>query len=62
MQWVGVDKNEVLKSKSSEPVEPRMKSRMVARGDLQEMFGRSDSPTADKEAMFVLPVFATSKG
>ena len=39
-----------------------MKSRLVARGDLSSLFGRSDSPTADKEAVFLVLSFAASNG
>ena len=42
-------------------MEPKMKSRLVARGDLSALFNRSDSPTADKEAVFLAISFATSR-
>ena len=38
-----------------------MKSRLVARGDLSQVFTRSDSPTANKEALFILLSFALSR-
>ena len=50
-QWIEVDKNEALRA-SGKTMEPKMKSRLVARGDLSALFNRSDSPTADKEAVF----------
>ena len=39
-----------------------MKSRLVARGDLSHVFNRSDAPTADKEAVFMVLSFASSRG
>eukprot|EP00972_Heterocapsa_arctica_P079820 11760727-Heterocapsa_arctica.AAC.1 len=38
-----------------------MKSRLVARGDLGVQYGRSGSPIADKEAMFMVLSFASSR-
>ena len=38
-----------------------MKSRLVARGDLSNLFGRTDSPTADKEVMFIIASWAASR-
>ena len=38
-----------------------MKSRLVARGDLSNIFNRSDSPTAEKEGMFLVFSFASSR-
>ena len=48
MQWVDTDKNAGL-STPERPLPPRYKSRLVARGDLQKVFGRTDSPTCDNE-------------
>ena len=66
MQWIDVDKNAFLRSatkdKKAAPAEPKMKSRLVARGDLSHVFNRSDSPTADKEAVFMVLSFASSRG
>ncbi len=52
-QWIEVDKNDALRA-SGKTMEPEMKSRIVARGDL------SDLTTADKEAVFLAISFATS--
>ena len=38
-----------------------MKSRLVARGDLSKVWARSDSPTADNEAVFMVFSFAASR-
>ena len=38
-----------------------MKSRLVERGDLSKVYTRSDSPTADKEAVFLIFSFASSR-
>ena len=59
-QWIERDKNEFKRIKD-ENIEPDMKSRLVARGDLSQVFTRSDSPTADKEALFILFSFASSR-
>ena len=60
-QWIEVDRNEYLRSESGQHVEPKMKSRLVARGDLSNLFGRADSPTADKEVMFIILSWAASR-
>ncbi len=39
-----------------------MKSRLVARGDLQRGFGRTDSPTCDMEGVNLVCSFASSEG
>ena len=59
-QWIERDKNEFKRIKD-ENIPPDMKSRLVARGDLSQVFSRSDSPTADKEAIFILFSFASSR-
>ena len=48
-QWIEVDKDEALRA-SGKTMEPKMKSRLVARGDLRALFNRSDSPTAYRQA------------
>ena len=52
-QWIDADKNKFLRNESNPNIEPRMKSRLVACGDLSMVFNRSDSPTAEKEGMFL---------
>ena len=59
-QWIERDKNEFKRLKDV-TIEPDMKSRLVARGDLSKVWTRSDSPTADKEAVFILFSFASSR-
>ncbi len=59
-QWIEVDKNEALRA-SGKTMEPKMKSRLVARGDLSPLFNRSDSSTADWEVVFLVISFATSR-
>ena len=44
------------------PSAPKYKSRLVARGDLQKQYGRTDSPTADPEAVALVCAFAVSEG
>ena len=43
-------------------MQPKYKSRLVARGDLQKQYGRTDSPTADPEAIALVCAFAVSEG
>lgn len=62
-QWIERDKNEFLRNDSdAAPVEPDMRSRLVARGDLSKVWARSDSPTADKESVFLVLSFAACRG
>ena len=59
-QWVEGHKTEFNPSKGEE-VEPDIKSRLVARGDLPRIWTRSDSQTADKEAVFIVFSFSASR-
>ena len=59
-QWIERDKNE-FKRVTDEKILPDMKSRLVARGDLSKIWTRSDSPTADKEALFIVFSFSASR-
>ena len=59
-QWIERDKNE-FKRILDELIELDMKSRLVAREDLSRIWTRSDSPTADKECIFILFSFAASR-
>ena len=52
-QWVDTDKNSGLSTKEK-PLPPKYKSRLVARGDLQKIFGRTDSPTCGNEVVFLI--------
>jgi len=60
-QWIETDKNEFLRNESNPDMDPLMKSRLVARGDLSHIFSRSDSPTAEKEGIFIILSFAASR-
>ena len=67
--WVDVDKNSGLTETVREggktitrPAAPKYTSRLVAQGDLQKQFGRTDSPTADPEAIALVCAFAVSEG
>ena len=60
-QWIELDKNEALRVESGEHLDPKMKSRLVARGDMSTVFARTDSPTADKESVFLVISFAASR-
>ena len=48
-QWIGTDKNDCPRNASRTVVEPLMKNRAVARGELSIIFNRSDSPAAEQE-------------
>jgi hypothetical protein len=62
LQWVDVDKNEHMRRHGGQYVAPCYKSRLVSRGDLEtgteEL--RTDSPTADLEALNLLMSWAAS--
>ena len=60
-QWIERDKNEFKRTEETPDIEPEMKSRLVARGDLSKIWSRSDSPTADKESVFLVLSFAASR-
>jgi len=63
MQWIETDKNEHLRRPDGPYVEPKYKSRLVARGDLEafdQMGLRSDSPTCDTEVQNLIFSFAAS--
>jgi len=62
MQWIDVDKNESLRTPDGPPVDPKLKSRLVVRGDLEQGIEilRSDSPTCDVEAQNLIFSFAAS--
>ena len=65
-QFIITDKNEHLiaqarNEKERVAIQKKIKARLVARGDLQHIFGRTDSPTADKEGMFIVFSFASSR-
>ena len=68
--WVDVDKHSGLTEtvvdeksgkKITKPLKPKIKSRLVARGDLQRIFGRTDSPTADPEAISLICIYSVSE-
>ena len=60
-QWLITDMNEFLRAQGKK-VEPKIKARLCARADLSSIFSRSDSPTADKGAIFVVLSFSSSRG
>ena len=65
-QFIITDKNEHMiaqarNEKERVAIQKKIKARLVARGDLQHIFGRTDSPTADKEGMFIVFPFASSR-
>ena len=51
--WSETGKNEFLRLKNKD-IEPKMKSRLGARGDLSQVFTQRDSPTADNEAIGIV--------
>ena len=65
-QFIITDKNEHMiaqarNEKERVAIQKKLKARLVDRGDLQHIFGRTDSPTADKEGMFIMFSFASSR-
>ena len=60
LQWIVTDKNEHIRRPSGPGVEPLYKARLVARGDLEKGYSRTDSPTADQEALFIVCSVASS--
>ena len=61
MQWIETDKN-AHKRTPGVVVEPLYKSRLVARGDLEDTNLRSDSPTCDVEGQNLIFSFAACHG
>ena len=53
MQWIEVDKNEKERTEDN-PLPPDMRSRMVARGDLEKVMKRTDSPTVSEEGILII--------
>ena len=60
-QWIEVDKNAHLRHAGQGTIEPKMKSRLVARDALSKEVNSTDSPTADNEAIHLLCSWAASK-
>jgi len=59
MQWIELDKNEARRTEGS-TLPPNMRSRMVARGDLERQTNRTDSPTVADEAVLMICSWASS--
>ena len=60
-QWIETDKNEHLRKPGEwNVVPPNLKSRLVALGNHEKHRVRSDSPTADNEALHLIASFAAS--
>ena len=53
MQWIEVDKNEKERTDDN-PLPPDMRSRLVARGDLEKNLKRTDSPTVSEEGILII--------
>ena len=60
LQWIDTDKNEHLRRPGGPEIEPLHKARLVARGGLEKGYSRTDSPTADQEALLIVCSFASS--
>ena len=60
MQWVEVDKNEKERTEDN-PIPPDMRSRMVARGDLEKILKRTDSPTVSEEGILIICSWCASQ-
>ena len=59
-QWIDVNKHAGLFDEMGNSLEEKLKSRLVARGDLQKIFGRTDSPTVDPEGVHLICSYASS--
>ena len=59
-QWIEADKSEKLRADAN-PLPVKAKSRLVARGDLQKQYGRTDSPTVDDEGAYSVVIYCASK-
>eukprot|EP00435_Cladocopium_sp_Y103_P020692 s2585_g5.t1 len=62
MRWVDVDKNAKLRVEGGPEVPPKLKSRLVLRGDLEEGQYRVDCPTASATGTHLVISFAASTG
>ena len=62
MRWVDIDKNAKLRVEGGPVVEPKMKSRLVLRGDLEPGDYRVDCPTATLVATHLVLSYAASTG
>ena len=62
-QWIEIDKNEHLRTsaKNATTIPRKLKSRLVALGNQEKAELRSDSPTADTEAVHLVFSFAASR-
>jgi hypothetical protein len=60
-RWVELDKNEALRVPGGPTLPPKMKSRLVVRGDLEEQAARTDSPTSSMTAHNLVLSFAASR-
>ena len=54
MRWVDIDKNSKLRVPGGPPVEEKLKSRLVMRGDLEEGDFRVDCPTSTQVGVHML--------
>ena len=59
--WIETDTNEHMRKPGGPAVVPKLKSRLVARGDLEVAEFRSDSPTAENESVCLVLSFASSR-
>ena len=60
-QWIETDKNAALRVPGGPELEEKLKSRLVGRGDLEDVDVRSDSPTCETEATNLICSFAASR-
>ena len=60
MMWVETDKNDTIRAEQP-MIEEKLKARLVARGDLSTNENRTDSPTADNEAVMMVCSWASSR-
>ena len=59
-QWSDVDKHEKLRVQGHTKVDPKIETRLVARGDLPRDTSRTDSPTINNEGIYLICSWAAS--
>ena len=62
MRWVDIDKNSKLRVPGGPPVEEKLKSRLVMRGDLEEGNFRVDCPTSSQVGVHLILSFSACTG
>ena len=62
LQWIDTDKSEHLRRPGGSEVEPLHNARLVARGDLERGYSRTDSPTASRTGFYLTLLAVVQNG